>query len=63
MVHPAAARRSPRPDGKDDKVDAATLAHLLCADLPPEAWIAPQQVRDQRARRGPAGLTAVVLTG
>jgi transposase len=30
-------------------VDAATLAQLLRADLLPEAWIAPQQVRDLRA--------------
>jgi transposase len=28
---------------------AATLAQLLRADLLPEAWIAPQQVRDLRA--------------
>jgi transposase len=34
---------------KDDKVDAHTLAHLLRADLLPEAWLAPQAVRDQRA--------------
>jgi transposase len=33
---------------KNDKVDAATLAQLLRADLLPEAWIAPQQVRDLR---------------
>ena len=30
-------------------MDAATLAQLLRADLLPEAWIAPQQVRDLRA--------------
>jgi transposase len=34
---------------KNDKVDAATLAQLLRADLLPEAWIAPQPVRDLRA--------------
>jgi Transposase IS116/IS110/IS902 family/Transposase len=44
----AAARRSPRPGCRNDKVDAATLAQLLRADLLPEAWIAPQQVRDLR---------------
>ncbi|MFF4822668.1 IS110 family transposase [Streptomyces sp. NPDC001212] len=27
---------------KNDKVDAATLAHLLRGDLLPEAWIAPR---------------------
>jgi transposase len=34
---------------KNDKVDAATLAQLLRADLLPEAWIAPHQIRWQRA--------------
>jgi transposase len=34
---------------KNDKVDARTLAHLLRADLLPEAWIAPREVRDLRA--------------
>ena len=34
---------------KNDKVDARTLAHLLRADLLPEAWIAPRAVRDLRA--------------
>jgi transposase len=32
-----------------DKVDAATLAQLLRADLLPEAWIAPPAVRQLRA--------------
>src|SRR5499425_1617309 len=34
---------------KNDKVDAATLAQLLRADLLPEAWIAPAEVRQLRA--------------
>jgi transposase len=34
---------------KNDKVDARTLAQLLRGDLLPEAWIAPQPVRDLRA--------------
>lgn len=34
---------------KNDKVDARALAHLLLADLVPEAWIAPRHVRDLRA--------------
>jgi transposase len=34
---------------KNDKVDAATLAQLLWADLLPEAWIAPPPVRQLRA--------------
>jgi hypothetical protein len=35
---------------KNDKVDAATLAQLLRADLLPEAWIAPPAVRPLRSR-------------
>src|SRR5207247_10697544 len=34
---------------KNDKADAAILAQLLRADLLPEAWIAPPQVRQLRA--------------
>jgi transposase len=34
---------------KNDKVDAAILAQLLRADLLPEAWIAPADVRQLRA--------------
>jgi transposase len=34
---------------KNDKIDAATLAQLLRADLLPEAWIAPPAVRQLRA--------------
>jgi transposase len=34
---------------KNDKVDAATLAQLLRAELLPEAWIAPPEIRDLRA--------------
>ena len=34
---------------EEDKVDAAILAQLLRADLLPEAWIAPADVRQLRA--------------
>ena len=34
---------------KNGRVDAAILAHLLRADLLPEAWIAPPEVRQLRA--------------
>jgi transposase len=37
---------------ENDKVDAATLAQLLRAELLPEAWIAPQATRDLRALLG-----------
>jgi transposase len=49
LVHPSRCKAIASARLKDDKVDAATLAQLLRADLLPEAWIAPQQVRDLRA--------------
>jgi transposase len=33
---------------KTDAVDARTLAHLLRADLLPEAYVAPRELRDLR---------------
>src|ERR671937_2472301 len=49
LVHPLRCKAIASARLKNDKVDAATLAQLLRADLLPEAWIAPQQVRDLRA--------------
>jgi transposase len=49
LVHPSRCKAIASVRLKNDKVDAATLAQLLRADLLPEAWIAPQQVRDLRA--------------
>jgi transposase len=49
LVHPSRCKAIASARLKDDKVDARTLAHLLRADLLPEAWLAPQAVRDQRA--------------
>jgi transposase len=49
LVHPSRCKAIASARRKNDKVDAATLAQLLRADLLPEAWIAPQQVRDLRA--------------
>jgi transposase len=43
LVHPSRAKPSPRPGCRNDKVDAATLAQLLRAELLPEAWIAPRR--------------------
>jgi hypothetical protein len=45
LVHPSRCKAIASARLKNDKVDAATLAQLLRADLLPEAWIAPQQVR------------------
>src|SRR5579859_1103079 len=49
MVHPLQCKAIASARLKNDKVDAATLARLLRADLLPEAWIAPPQVRQLRA--------------
>jgi transposase len=49
MVHPLRCKAIASARLKNDKVDAATLAQLLRADLLPEAWIAPPAVRQLRA--------------
>jgi hypothetical protein len=49
LVHPLRCKAIASARLKNDKVDAATLAQLLRADLLPEARIAPQQVRQLRA--------------
>jgi transposase len=49
LVHPSRCKAIAAARLKNDKVDAATLAQLLRADLLPEAWIAPQATRDLRA--------------
>jgi transposase len=49
LVHPSRCKAIASARLKNDKVDARTLAQLLRADLLPEAWIAPRQVRDLRA--------------
>jgi transposase len=49
LVHPSRCRAIASARLKNDKVDAATLAQLLRADLLPEAWIASQATRDLRA--------------
>ncbi len=48
LVHPLRCKAIASARLKNDKVDAATLAQLLRADLLPEAWIAPHQIRWQR---------------
>src|SRR5437667_10295618 len=49
LVHPLRCKAIASARLKNDKVDAATLAQLLRADLLPEAWIAPPPVRQLRA--------------
>jgi transposase len=48
LVHPTRCKAIASARLKNDKVDAATLAQLLRADLLPEAWIAPSPVRQLR---------------
>jgi len=49
LVHPSRCKAIASARLKNDKVDAATLAQLLRAELLPEAWIAPPEIRDLRA--------------
>ena len=49
MVHSLRCKAIASARLKNDKVDAAILAQLLRADLLPEAWIAPLEVRQLRA--------------
>src|SRR5215813_1661861 len=49
LVHPLRCKAIASARLKNDKVDAAILAHLLRADLLPEAWIAPPEVRRLRS--------------
>src|SRR5256886_9213243 len=49
LVHPLRCKAIASALLKNDKVDAATLAQLLRADLLPEAQLAPAEVRQLRA--------------
>ncbi len=49
LVHPTRCKAIASARLKNDKIDAATLAQLLRADLLPEAWTAPPPVRQLRA--------------
>jgi transposase len=49
LAHPLQCKAIAAARLKNDKVDAAILAHLLRTDLLPEAWIAPPDIREQRA--------------
>ena len=49
LVHPLQCKAIASARLKNDKADAAILAQLLRADLLPQAWIAPPEVRRLRA--------------
>lgn len=48
MAHPLETRAIAHARIKTDRIDAATLAHLGRADLVPQSWIPPREVRDLR---------------
>ena len=49
LAHPLRTKAIASARVKTDAVDARTLAHLLRADLLPEAYIAPRELRDRPA--------------
>jgi transposase len=49
LAHPLRTRAIAAARVKTDAVDARTLALLLRADLLPEAYVAPRELRDRRA--------------
>ena len=48
LAHPTRTKAIASARVKTDAVDARTLAHLLRADLLPESYIAPRELRDLR---------------
>lgn len=48
LAHPAPVKAIASARIKTDRIDARILAHLLRADLIPEAWAPPLEVRDLR---------------
>jgi len=60
LAHPLRTRAIAAARVKTDAVDARTLAHLLRADLLPEAYVAPRELRDLRELlRNRIGLTGM----
>jgi transposase len=51
LAHPLRTKAIASARVKTDAVDARTLAHLLRADLLPEAYVAPRELRDLRDLR------------
>lgn len=48
LAHPSRVKAIASARVKTDKIDARILAHLLRSDLIPEAWAAPEEIRDLR---------------
>ena len=49
LAHPLETKAIAKARVKTDKIDSRTLAHLLRADLVPESWVPPKEVRDLRS--------------
>ena len=50
LVHPQRVKAIASAKLKNDRVDSATLAHLLRCDLLPAAWMADRETRERRQR-------------
>ena len=48
LVHPTRVKAIAAAKLKNDKIDSATLAHLLRCDLLPDAWMADEKTRELR---------------
>jgi transposase len=49
LAHPLKTKAIVKAKVKTDKIDSKILAHLLRADLVPESWIPPKEVRELRS--------------
>lgn len=49
LAHPSETKAIAKARVKTDKIDSKTLAHLLRADLVPESWVPPREIRDLRS--------------
>ena len=49
LAHPLETKAIAKARVKTDKIDSKILAHLLRADLVPESWVPPREVRDLRS--------------
>ena len=49
LAHPLETKAIAKAKVKTDKIDSKILAHLLRADLVPESWVPPKEVRDLRS--------------
>ena len=50
LAHPLKVKALAEAKVKTDKIDSETLAHLLRADLLPESYVPPRDIRELRDR-------------